>query len=278
MLVSSAVVKKVYKKREAWSHKGQFGRLLVVGGSKLYSGSPAFNAMAAYRAGCDLVTIVAPERAANIAASFKPDIIAYPLKGNYIEKKHVKEIRKLMETSSAMVVGGGISKEKKTLSAVAAILKESKIPTVVDADGLYAVKKKLGRKFLLTPHSHEFFVLSGGKPSRFVNERLGKTKALAARIGCTVLLKGHIDTISDGTQVATGATGNPYMTKGGMGDTLAGICGALLARGASTFDAACCAAYINGLAGDIASKTFHEGLTASDMLWSIPKAIEQAKR
>ncbi|MBI2232595.1 MAG: NAD(P)H-hydrate dehydratase [Candidatus Aenigmarchaeota archaeon] len=278
MLVSSAIVRNVYKKREAWSHKGQFGRLLVVGGSRLYSGSPAFNAMAAYRAGCDLVTIAAPERAANIAASFEPDIIAYPLKGNYIEKKHVKEIRKVMKTSSAMVIGGGISKEKKTLSAVAAILKDSKIPTVVDADGLYAVKKKLGRKFLLTPHSHEFFVLGGGKPSRFVNERLGKTKTLAARLGCTVLLKGHIDTISDGTQVATSATGNPYMTKGGMGDTLAGICGALLARGASTFDAACCAAYINGLAGDIASKTFHEGLTASDMLWSIPKAIEQAKK
>ncbi len=278
MLVSSQIVKKVYKKREAWSHKGEFGKLLVVGGSKLYSGSPAFNAMAAYRAGCDLVTIAAPERAANIAASFEPDIIAYPLKGNYIEKKHVKEIRKLMETSSAMVVGGGITKEKKALAAISAILKESKIPTVVDADGLYAVKKKLGQKFLLTPHLHEFYVLSGGRPSRFVNERLGKTKALAAKLSCTVLLKGHIDTISDGKQTATSATGNPYMTKGGMGDTLAGICGALLARGAGTFDAACCAAYINGLAGDIASKTFHEGLTASDTLWSIPKAIEQAKK
>lgn len=278
MLVSSAIVKKIYKKREAWSHKGEFGKLLVVGGSKLYSGSPAFNAMAAYRAGCDLVTIVAPERAANIAASFEPDIIAYPLKGNYIEKKHVKEIRSLMQTSSAMVIGGGITKEKKVLAAISMILKESEIPTVVDADGLYAVKKKLGQKFLLTPHSHEFFVLSGEKPSRFVNERLNKTKKLAEKIGCTVLLKGHIDTISDGKQTATSATGNPYMTKGGMGDTLAGICGALLARGASTFDAACCAAYINGLAGDIASKNFHEGLTASDLLWNIPKAIEQARK
>ncbi len=276
MLVSGAIFKKLYKKREAWSHKGKFGRLLVVGGSKLYSGSPAFNAMAAYRAGCDLVTIAAPERAANIAASFEPGIITYPLKGNYLEKKHIREIRNLIKKSSAMVIGGGISKEKKTLNFVSSILKESEIPTVIDADALHAVKKKLSNNFLVTPHSYEFYVLSGEKPSRFVNERLTKTKKLAEKLGCTVLLKGHIDTISDGKQTATSATGNPYMTKGGMGDTLAGICGALLARGAGTFEAACCGAYINGLAGDIASKTFHEGLTASDLIWNIPKAIEKA--
>lgn len=278
MLVDKGLIKRIYAKRSDWSHKGQFGRLLVVGGSKLYSGSPAFNALAAYRAGCDLVVIAAPESVSGIVRSFSPDIIAYPLKGDYLEKRHAKEIIKLMEKSTAMVIGGGLSRQRKTLVAVRAILRKCSIPAVIDADALHAVSNKTPENSILTPHSGEFRVLSGENPSRFTNDRANKTRALAAKLGCTVLLKGHIDVISDGRRVVTNATGNPYMTKGGMGDTLAGICGAMLARGASAFDAACCAAYINGLAGDLAARTFREGVLASDLLRNIPTAIEQAKK
>lgn len=278
MAVDKSLVKRFYPKRPEWSHKGDFGRLLVVGGSRLYSGSPAFNALAAYRAGCDLVTIAAPESVAGTIRSFSPDIIVHPIKGDYLDKRHVKEITRLMEKSTAMVIGGGLARQKNTLKAVKMLLKESGMPTVVDADALYAVNGKLTKRFLLTPHSHEFHALSGAKPSNVVADRMSKTKALAARLNCTVLLKGHVDVISDGKRTATNATGNSYMTKGGFGDTLAGICGALLARGAPVFDAACAGAYINGLSGELAAKMFHEGTLASDLLWCIPKAIEIARR
>lgn len=276
MLVTKSLVKKIYKKKDDWSRKGDYGRLLVIGGSRLYSGSPAFSAIAACRAGCDLVTIAAPERAANIAASFQPDVIAYPLRGDYIEKKHVREILGIMHGCTAMVIGGGLTRKSGVLEAVKLLLRKSNLPTVVDADALHAVKGKLGENFLLTPHSHEFYLLSGKKPSSNAQDRIKKTKALAANLGCTVLLKGHVDTISDGRRTATNRTGSPYMTKGGMGDVLAGICGALLARGSGTFEAACCGAYINGLAGDIAAKNAHEGLMASDLFHTIPKAIERS--
>lgn len=278
MLVGKNIVKDIYRKRGSWSRKGDFGRLLVIGGSRLYSGSPAFNAIAALRAGCDLVTIAAPEGVASVIRSFSPDMIVYPLKGELLSKKHVKEIKQLMEKHTAMVIGGGLTRDKKVLEAVSVILRESRLPTVVDADALYTVRKKLAKRFLLTPHSHEFCVLSNERPTNFAADRINSTKKLAANLNCTVLLKGHIDVISDGNRAAENATGNPYMTKGGFGDTLAGICGALLARGTDAFEAACAAAYINGLAGDLAVKMFHEGTMASDLLWCIPKSIELARK
>jgi NAD(P)H-hydrate epimerase len=96
---------------------------------------------------------------------------------------------------------------------------------------------------------------------------------VAKELGTTILLKGNTDLISDGEQTYLNKTGTPYMTKGGTGDTLAGICGALLARKVEPFEAACCAAYINGNAGKVAGMKFGEGLLASDLLEEIPKVI-----
>jgi len=93
-------------------------------------------------------------------------------------------------------------------------------------------------------------------------------------LNCIIALKGHVDVISDGKKVAVNKTGNPFMTVGGTGDTLTGICGALLARGVEPFEAACAACYINGSAGDLAAKEFKEGLMASDLINEIPKIIK----
>ena len=92
-IVNRLLLKKIYKKRPEWSHKGDFGHLLVIGGSKKYSGSPAFNTLAAYRSGVDLVTVVAPKRAANIIATFSPDMITYPLEGDYLKKTFKRNFR-----------------------------------------------------------------------------------------------------------------------------------------------------------------------------------------
>ena len=268
------LLKKFYPRRPEWSHKGYFGRLLVVGGSRIYSGSPALSALAAYRAGCDLVAIAAPERAANIIASFSPDIIAVPLKGDYLSPMHLKEIYALMKSSDALVIGGGLCRSKATLSAISQILKKAKMPCVVDADAIYAVSGRLGSNFVITPHSKEFHALTAMHVGS--DDRMEKTRNAARRFCCTILLKGHVDIISDGTRIAENKTGSAYMTKAGTGDVLAGVCGALLARIGSglvdltAYDAACCAAYISGKAGELCGS---EAMLASEMIEKIGEVV-----
>ncbi len=271
--INKSILKRIYRKRGGWCHKGDFGSLLVIGGSKLYSGSPAFNALAALRSGCDLVTVVAPERAANTIASFSPDLITYPLKGDYVSKNHLPALIGLSKGKDAAVIGGGLGRNDETLQAVNKFLKTIKVPCVIDADAIHAVaknKKVIRKNFVITPHTREFFALTGMEVKNNIRDRIKKSSQAASKLGCTILLKGHIDIISDGKKTAFNDTNSVFMTKGGTGDTLAGICGALLARGTGVFDAACAAAYINGKAGNLAAC---EGMLASDLLGKIPEAL-----
>jgi NAD(P)H-hydrate epimerase len=275
--VSRSIIKKIFKPREKWSHKGNFGSLLVIGGSKRYSGSPTFNALAAYRTGVDLVTIAAPRRAADIIASFSPDLITYPFEGDHLNESHLDDIFILAEDSDAVTIGGGLERNEETLTTVKKILKGLTLPCIIDADAIHAIatdKKVLRENFILTPHSHEFYVLTGIKPGSDVKKRIELVKKQASKLGCIILLKGYVDVISDGKQVAINRTGNPLMTVGGTGDTLTGICGALLARKIEPFEAACAACFINGKAGDLAAKKFAEGLMASDLINEIPNVIK----
>lgn len=274
MSIRKSIIKKVYKKRDAWSSKYDFGHLLVIGGSNLYSGAPALNALAALRSGVDLVTVAAPKRAADIISSFSPDLITYPLEGDYIGTWHVKELLELAKNKNAVVIGGGIGRKESTFSAVRKFLTEIDLPTVVDADALHAITKKcVKEKFILSPHSREFHILSGMELKKDIESRKKSVKKVASRYKFTVLLKGHVDVISNGKKVEINKTGTPYMTKGGTGDTLAGIAGSLLAQDVDTFEAACAAAYINGKAGELASKEKKQGLLASDILDKIPRVI-----
>ncbi len=269
-------VRRIFKRRRPWCHKGDFGHLMVIGGSKLYSGSPALAAMGAIKAGADLVLVAAPKRAADIIAGFGPDMITHPLKGDYINPWHLRELLRLSERSEAVVIGGGMGRNAHVFGFVPRFLKAVKVPCVIDADAIYAFAKKpikLKAGCVFTPHSYEFQVLTGVKPSEKTKKRAEQVKAAAKKLGATVLLKGHIDVISDGRNVAANRTGNPCMTKGGTGDTLAGILGGLLARGTGPFDAACAAAWINGRAGDIAAKEAGEGLMAIDVADNIHRAI-----
>lgn len=276
MIVNKAFLKKVYKERSSSAHKYDFGHLLVIGGSKMYSGSPALAALAAYKAGVDLVTVVAPERPADIIASFSPDMITYPLKGLYLSKNHLKELLDLAKNKDAVLIGGGLERRAETLEVVSDFLKKVDLPCVIDADAIHAVAKdKVFKKsFVLTPHAREFYVLTkiklGGKS---LNEKVRLVKDYAAKLNTTILLKGNIDIVSDGKEVLLNKTGNPYMTKGGTGDTLAGILGSLLAQGHSPLIASGAAAYINGRAGDIVAKEKKQALTAMDLVDAIYKVF-----
>ncbi len=277
--ITKSILKKVYKKRRPWSHKDDFGQLLIIGGSKKYSGSPGFNALAsiqaiaAYRTGADIVEVMAPKRAANIIAGFSPDLITYPLEGDYISKKHLPILLKESKNKSAFVVGGGIERNKHTLTTIKLYLKKIKIPGVIDADAIYALKNcKIDlENFIITPHAHEFYILTGKKPSENLKQRIKEVQQEAKKLNTTILLKGHIDIISNGKQTAINRTGNTYMTKAGTGDTLAGILGSLIAQGNPLFLSACAAAYINGKAGELTKKK--TSLLASDLLDKISKVV-----
>lgn len=271
MIIEKSVLRKIYNKRPKDAHKGAAGRLLVIGGSETYSGAPALAALAAYRAGCDLVFVAAPERAANIIATFSPDIITIPLYGRCLKKKHVVDLEYHIRRASAITLGGGLGRCKETFQAVSKIIDIEK-PIVVDADAIHGLNEKV-KGSVFTPHAYEFELLTGEKPHKNFNKRRGQVLKYAKKYECVILLKGSKDVISDGKRSAINKTGNVYMTKGGTGDTLAGICGAFLARGVEFFDAACAAAYVNGLAGDLAAKQYGESVLASDLIWQIPKAI-----
>ncbi len=275
MIIKKSFLKKIYKKRKAWTHKGKHGKLLVIGGSNIYVGAPLFVALAALRSGCDLVYVAAPQRAANIIAR-TPDLITYQLNGNHLAKRHVKQLLKMSKNMDAIVIGNGLGNNKDTLSAINNFFSKCSLPTVLDADAIRASasNKKLLKGRIITPHAGEFFLLTGKSVSNELELRKKYAKTFASKYKCIVLLKGHIDVITDGNKVAINKTGSPKLTVGGTGDTLAGICGALLARGTGAFDAACAAAYVNGKAGEYAVRRYGESTIASDLVEEISNVLK----
>jgi len=269
-----------YPERKLWAAKGQFGRVLVVGGSREYSGSPIFNCLGAYAAGADIVTLLSPRRAADIAASYAPEIIAPPLDCEYLEPGFVSEIVNYAKKSRAMVVGGGLSRNQKTGAAVLALLKQTELPVVVDADALRFIAENpvsfKGRTAILTPHAGELAALVGVEhvSDDDLGKRIDSALVAAKKFGAVVLLKGAVDVIAEPSgKVMLDYEGSPYLTKGGHGDVLAGICGALLARNLPAFESAATAAYIYGRAGHRAAHKKGESTKPTDVLKEIPSVI-----
>jgi hydroxyethylthiazole kinase-like uncharacterized protein yjeF len=275
--ITASILKEVYKERPKWSHKGDFGRLLIIGGSKRYTGAPALAALAAMaslRSGVDLVLVAAPKRAADIVAKFSPNLITEPFEGDFFTGKHVKDILRLSKGYDAVSIGSGLGTEKETQHFVIKFIEKIRKPCVIDADAIKALKKKrLGGDFVLTPHAYEFYHISGERPKQDITNRIKIVEKFAKKINSVILLKGAVDIISDGKQTALNKTGNPYMTTGGTGDVLTGICGSLLAQGVTPFKSACASAYITGKAGDLAVKKKKQGLLATDIIESIPGVI-----
>lgn len=285
--VTKDILKNIFPERpkDKYFKKYDFGLLLVIGGSDFYSGSPALNAMAAFRTGVGMVRIVAPKRAADIIASFSPNLATYPLEGNWLERKHLATLISMTESAKAVaennvavVIGGGMGRSEETQEAILEYLQQVDCPVVIDADAIHAVGKKpeivSGKPFLFTPHGYEFFVLTKRKTYQLpTEEQIKIVREEAERLKTVILLKGKPDIISNGKEVALCPTGSPYMAVGGTGDTLAGICGALMARKIDPFLAAQAAAYINGKAGEIATEKLKEGLTATDVIEAIPQVL-----
>ncbi len=235
--------------------------------------------MSAYRAGTDLVYLIAPNRAADIAANFSPVLMTTPLDGPRLVRKHEKQVLDTLEEvkATAVVIGPGLWRQAETLRAIRRLVERVHVPMVIDADAIRALggaedQPKL-ENCVFTPHADEFKALTHATVTQDIKRRARAVAREAAKLESVILLKGHIDVISDGKMIALNRTGTPFMTKGGLGDTLTGICGAYLARGIDCFTAACAGAYVNGKAGEVASRKYGESLLPTDLIDNIHQAI-----
>jgi len=269
----------ILKSRPPQSKKGDFGRVVVIGGSETYSGAPAFVALAALRAGADLAYVAAPTRTAEAISSMSPNLITVKLSGEHFNPANVAQLKPLLERATAVAVGPGMGMSKESFDAVERLirtLEQLRKPTLIDADALKALgssKRELSFPTVLTPHAGEFEALSGKKVSAELDQRTAQVKSLSRELGAVILLKGRVDIVSDGSRVKLNWTGNPGMTTGGTGDVLSGVVASLMAQGSKPFEAAVAGAFINGAAGDFAycGKGFH--LLASDLIDQIPRVM-----
>lgn len=273
-------VKLVVKPRSPFSHKWDYGMVLVIGGSEHYSGAPALAAMSALRTGAGLSVVAAPESVASIIRSYSPNIIVRPLKGKILSIDSVEELVEQLDRCDSVVLGPGLGVRKEVSETVLSVLEklfQRDLPAVVDADALKCIVGHLDilreGKFVLTPHAGEFEKLTGKKvPERWF-QRVELAAEFARTYGCTLLLKGHETVITEGVRLKVDCSGTAALATGGSGDVLSGIVGTFLAWGSDTFRSASAAAYVLGSAGRLAQadKGFH--LVASDLIEKIPTVL-----
>jgi NAD(P)H-hydrate epimerase len=269
--------------RDSNAHKGANGRLLIVGGSKEYTGAPALAGLAAISAGADLVTIICPDSAAIPIKSYSPDLIVKNLPGDYINSEMMETILELSKKVDCVLVGCGAGDKEETkiaLNVLAKKLGELKKPLVMDADALKLVDKELVKNqdnLIITPHMGEFkaFFQEESPIILFdIKEKISAFQSISQQINGTILLKGKLDMIFNGKKFRLNKTGSPGMTVGGTGDCLAGLVAALYSQDHSAWDSACLGAFINGRAGELAQNKWGNNFTASKMIEFLSEAMK----
>ena len=265
--------------RNPWGHKGEFGKLLLLCGSRGYTGAAFFAAMGALRSGAGLVFLGVPESIYGIEAVKLNEPVIFPLPDvdGRLSADAVPEILSRLPRMDAVLVGPGLGQSEGTLAVVRAVLEKAECPVVVDADGINVLRAHRdllrGRKSptILTPHDGEVARLGG----IIGEDRMAAAAALADDLGCVVLLKGHETCVTDGTDGYINPTGNPGMAVGGSGDVLAGVITALLGTGLPPLEAAACGAWLHGAAGDrCAAELGQYGMLPTDMLSALPRLMK----
>ena len=265
--------------REPDAHKGNFGKILLLCGSRGYTGAAYLAAMGALRSGAGLVFLGVPESIYAIEAVKLNEAIVFPLpdKGGKLGEAAIPEILERLPNMDAVLLGPGLGQSEGTCAVVKAVLNAADCPVVLDADGInvMGVHKDIVRgrtaPTILTPHTGEFARLGG-------EIRKGRTTAaekMAQDLNCIMLLKGHDTVITDGSTTYINPTGNPGMAVGGSGDVLAGIITALIGQGISPLEAAACGAWLHGAAGDrCASEIGQYGMLPTDMVNVLPRLLK----
>lgn len=272
-------VETVLPERDVCAHKGDFGKILLLCGSKGYTGAAALAAMGALRSGAGLVYLGVPESIYGIEAVKLTEPIVFPLpdeSGSY-STKAVDEVQKLLPMMDAVLIGPGIGQREGALALVMGVLEQFAGTVVLDADGINMISEHKhilrGRMCptILTPHAGEFARLMPD----CCGDRITDAQKFALDTKTIMVLKGHNTVITDGITTRINTTGNPGMAVGGSGDVLAGMIVSLVGQGIPPLDAACCGVWLHGAAGDrCAEKMGQYGMLPSDMLEVLPRLMK----
>ena len=261
------------------AHKGDFGRILLLCGSRGYTGRAYLAAMGALRAGAGLVFLGVPESIYAIEAVKLNEAIVFPLPDadGALSPDAAAQIEEKLARMDAVLIGPGLGQSSGALAALETVLREAKCPVVVDADGINLLGKHKallrGRQYptILTPHEMEFARLGGDTSS----DRAEAAINLARTLGCVLVRKGRGTLITDGTVSYRNLTGNPGMAVGGSGDVLAGIITAFLGQGLGPMEAAACGCWFHGAAGDLCARELGQyGMLPTDMLAVLPRLLK----
>lgn len=270
--------------RTPTSHKGTFGRLLNIAGSLSYCGAAAMSTKAALRSGVGLCTLAAPISAVRAVCGAISETTYLPLPetaAGFVGEAEAA-IAEVLPRMTAVSIGCGMGNSENTRKLTEYVIKNASCPIVIDADGINSIsaninvlKERTGRT-ILTPHPLEFSRISGIPTSEIQRDRIGAAKSFAAEYGAVVVLKGANTIITDGESVFVNTSGNPALAKGGSGDVLCGIIGALAAQGLDPIEAAACGVYCHGKAADLAAGEMEPAcVLASDIIERLPKVLRQ---
>jgi NAD(P)H-hydrate epimerase len=268
------------KPRSATGHKGDFGRLLVIGGSEAYTGAPALVSLAAMRSGVDLVYLATPQKNAYELTSISPDLITVKLEGNNLNPANLETLKPFIELVDVVAMGPGLGLSPKTQEFVKACIEAVEAagkPLVLDADGLKAFakfKRALKVPLVLTPHGGEYAILTGKALPEQIDERVLAVQKTAKQLNAIILLKGKVDIICDSNHAKLNLTGNAGMTVGGTGDVLVGLVAGLMALHVDPLEAAVAGAFVNGAAGDFVVSEMGYHMVATDLIKWIPQILE----
>ena len=278
MELSHEKVLKLLPDRKECAHKGDFGKILLLCGSRGFTGAAYLAAMGALRSGAGLVFLGVPESIYAIEAMKLNEPVVFPLPDEDGKLSHgaIPEILSRLPQMDAVLMGPGLGQSEGTFQVVKTVLERADCPVVLDADGINVVAPHKdilrGRTnpTVLTPHAGEFARLGGN-----ADDRVAAAEEMARDTGCIVLLKGHNTVITDGKTTYINPTGNPGMAVGGSGDVLAGIITALIGQGVPPLEAAACGAWLHGAAGDIcAAEIGQYGMLPTDMVHVLPRLLK----
>ena len=270
-------------RRRRDSHKGDYGKSYILGGSVGYSGAPVLAAQAAVRSGGGLVSVGVPAPVWPVAGAKLDEAMPHPLPANReggFSLEAAEEALRRMEGCGVCLIGPGLGRSNSAASVVRRVLRAVHLPVVLDADGINALEGHIdvldarrGACTVLTPHDGEFIRLSGAPVGE---DRLAAARAFAAEHGCVLVLKGHrtITAFPDGAAYVN-ATGNPGMAKGGSGDVLSGILLSFLGQGMPPRLAVPMAVCVHGMAGDLCAGELGEyGMTPGDIIGALPRVLK----
>ena len=265
--------------RDPFAHKGKFGKILLLCGSRGFTGAAALSAMGALRSGAGLVFLGVPESIYAIEAMKLTEAIVFPLpdEGGKLSAEAVPEILERLPKMDAALIGPGLGQSEGTFAVTEAVLNAAQCPVVLDADGINVMARHKdilrGRTAptILTPHDGEFARLGGV----IGEDRVSSARSLARDLNAIVLLKGHETVITDGAEVYVNHTGNPGMAVGGSGDVLSGIIVSLLGQAIAPLEAAACGAWLHGAAGDLCAREIGQyGMLPTDMVETLPRLLK----